>query len=170
MSMQAFQNLDPFGDNTNNIQKPVSTCQQWCQNIHAGSLCCLWQLATRRPAVTSHVNMQPCYLLTDACLLQGAQQKQMHDIQGLFVTAQATQPEAIMKVLSPEVVQCCVLQNQMEQERQQRCQHMSMPYDAASPTCSLTFCHNSPACQDPAHTLNCIRWRSPSVGLPCLSM
>ena len=52
---------------------------------------------------------QPCYLLIGACLLQGAQQRRMHDVQGLFVTAQATQPEAIMKMLSPEVVQCYML-------------------------------------------------------------
>lgn len=89
----------------------------------------------------------------DRCiLLQGAQQRQMHDVQGLFVTARATQPEAIMKMLSHEVVQCYMLQNQMKQEGKHRCQHMSMPYAATTVTCSLTFCHGSPAYQGHTHT------------------
>lgn len=40
----------------------------------------------------------------------------MHDVHGLLITARGAEPEAVMKMLSPEVVQLYLLQKQMQQK------------------------------------------------------
>lgn len=48
-------------------------------------------------------SLQDTLVLSWESLLQRAQQRRMHDIHSLVAPAQAMQPEAIMKMLSPEV-------------------------------------------------------------------